>query len=54
MKVWELLYKILIETKGFTNMQVKVDGSIPTPLEDVFDIKVGKGFLLFCKKKKEE
>lgn len=52
MKVWELLMKIIIESKDLSFLEVKVDGSIPKPLEDLFSIKYDKGHLLFIPKDK--
>ena len=47
MTVVELLIKILENIPCDLTTEVMVDGSIPIPLEECFEIVDGKGYLLF-------
>jgi hypothetical protein len=50
MRVWELLIRILEECKGDAYLEVMLDAGAPRPFEKEFEIKNGKGFLLFCRR----
>jgi len=52
MTVKELLIKILEETGVDLTLLVKIDGGYPIAFEECFEVKKGKGFLLFKRIKK--
>ena len=53
MKIKTLIKILLDESEGITTMDIRVDGSVPIPLEKVFEIKAGKSWLLFKPRKLE-
>jgi hypothetical protein len=47
----ELIEIILEECEGDLRKEVKLDGPIPVPLENAFNIESGKGWVLFKDKR---
>ncbi len=54
MKVFKFIIKLLEASGGDGHLDVRIDAGIPTPIEELFEIKREKGFLLLIPKKKEE
>ena len=51
MNVSEFIIEILEKTKGRSYLDVAIDSGVPKPFEDLFEIIIDKGFLLFKAKK---
>ncbi|KKL80120.1 hypothetical protein LCGC14_2007910 [marine sediment metagenome] len=54
MRVFKLITKLLEASGGDGHLDVRIDAGIPIPIEELFEIESGKGFLLLIPKKKEE
>lgn len=46
MRVFDFLIKLLEEANGNGHLLVKVDATIPIPIDGFFEIKKEKGFIL--------